>query len=858
MTSSVSAFLEDLGMRPNQCPFCRCESLVIRHDDLLARCGNDLCRRYFSPRGIPGPDIYGEELCASLRRALLDDSSTVKLLTEQHGLHRDVIADSLVGVVPEGIDIEQVFAGAVTAAEQALAAADRPSGPGRPRKDDAKAAAANRLAAIQEERDAAALALSQRAGWLAFFYTDATHQITQAALVEPDTGCRLSLPLKAGGGGLFNHGLFAAPEPSRCLHEARERLILMSAELDVLKLQSYAARRAGAESLSAQHGYLWAAATGPAKLVDAETIRHLTRVPVFLRASEHSRAQNRIVANLTERTSLDVTAPDSGERWPDAFANESFDLPTALRNITRFHRPVRAVKNELDDIRRLAGKQMQAHLARRWAADVLVRDIEDRGALYHDGREAYVFLKQDAELLLVDPDDERLRLVLMKYGMLPTDEVFKTAVTAIRLAATQRGKATTVHSFSHYDRTRGCVYLFDQKENVYRISSTTIDRVANGTDDALFRKSCKTSKFTIALERYGEQCQLGQILLEGVRVRENFLSRREQEQLVETWALAMLFPVLFPTRPILALVGEKGSGKTSVGRALGRIYFGRDFQVIALEGDERDCDAAITSEHYAVLDNADCELRWIEDKLAVVATGGAIKRRRYYTTNQLVEYPITAFVAITSRTPHFRREDVADRLLVIEVERLPQFESESVRLERLDSRRDEIMTSVARRVQEILKAFAANGGKQFKTEFRMADFADFAFKGTTSDGAQKELAATLARLMQQQLAFTTEGEPLFELLDSWLENKANVGKLVTAAQLFADLGDLARSSIPPLTFGFKSVRAFGHALTNVAGTLRTLYGATVEAGRSRMRYWRFAHGAERPLPDDPHAREQAA
>lgn len=29
---------------------------------------------------------------------------------------------------------------------------------------------------------------------------------------------------------------------------------------------------------------------------------------------------------------------------------------------------------------------------------------------------------------------------------------------------------------------------------------------------------------------------------------------------------------------------------------------------------------------------------WLDDKLAVVATGGMLKRRLYYTTNQLVEY----------------------------------------------------------------------------------------------------------------------------------------------------------------------------------------------------------------------------
>ena len=53
-----------------------------------------------------------------------------------------------------------------------------------------------------------------------------------------------------------------------------------------------------------------------------------------------------------------------------------------------------------------------------------------------------------------------------------------------------------------------------------------------------------------------------------------------------------------------------------------------------------------------------------------------------YTTNQLVEYPVTAFVGITSRTPHSVREDVADRLLLFQVERMETFGAEGKLRER--------------------------------------------------------------------------------------------------------------------------------------------------------------------------------
>jgi hypothetical protein len=155
-----------------------------------------------------------------------------------------------------------------------------------------------------------------------------------------------------------------------------------------------------------------------------------------------------------------------------------------------------------------------------------------------------------------------------------------------------------------------------------------------------------------------------------VGLKEEFLTRADQQWLFRSWLHATLFPELFPTRPILAMIGTMGSGKTSVLRRIGQLLFGPKFQVMGMSDDPKDFDAAVTGEAFVAVDNADADVKWLDDKLAVVATGGTLKRRVLYTTNQLVEFPITAFVGITSRTPHFKREDVADRLLLFHVERL--------------------------------------------------------------------------------------------------------------------------------------------------------------------------------------------
>ena len=160
------------------------------------------------------------------------------------------------------------------------------------------------------------------------------------------------------------------------------------------------------------------------------------------------------------------------------------------------------------------------------------------------------------------------------------------------------------------------------------------------------------------------------------------------------WFYSTFFRELFPTKVILATVGPKGSGKTTLHKRVGRLLFGPQFHPTDLTNDPKDLDAAITTEPFVVIDNADRHIPWLDDKLAIAATGGTIKRRVLYTTNRLVDYPIVAALGITSRTPHFRREDVADRLLILQVERFEAFVSAAHLDQDIERHRDALMTQV--------------------------------------------------------------------------------------------------------------------------------------------------------------------
>ncbi len=230
--------------------------------------------------------------------------------------------------------------------------------------------------------------------------------------------------------------------------------------------------------------------------------------------------------------------------------------------------------------------------------------------------------------------------------------------------------------------------------------------------------------------------------------------------LLKMWFFCLFFPEKFPTRPIMAMIGEKGSGKSSALRKLGQLIFGPSFNVMQLSEDSKDFDAAVTGSPFVSIDNADSPVKWLNDRLAVVATGGKLQWRKYYTTNQLIEFPVIAFLSITSRTPQFKRDDVADRLLVFSVKRFETFIPESEILTEIGQNRDEIWTEVIYRLQELVRIFQDQKGKKYSSSFRMADFADFCLRIAHAEGWDARMEAIFEKVKSMQNSFVIQDEPI--------------------------------------------------------------------------------------------------
>ena len=244
---------------------------------------------------------------------------------------------------------------------------------------------------------------------------------------------------------MFNHALFAPGQPAKALEQLQGRSIVVASEFDVLQLQSLGARLAQVEGLKPQAGYLKATAVGDGK-VDAATVRALGQLPLVIRNGGNPASAARIVDAIRQEVNLfAVTVPASRtlDEWlreqPSEHAAGKALLELAATQVF-IARPYEAVQAEIDEWRSLEEREVKKFKADRWASGTLVQDITQRGRLFYDGREGYVFENDSKQLLAVDRDDPDMRLFLMQYGVAPTDGFFKHALSAIGMATLKRWK----------------------------------------------------------------------------------------------------------------------------------------------------------------------------------------------------------------------------------------------------------------------------------------------------------------------------------------------------------------------------------------------------------------------------------
>lgn len=280
---------------------------------------------------------------------------------------------------------------------------------------------------------------------------------------------------------------------------------------------------------------------------------------------------------------------------------------------------------------------------------------------------------------------------------------------------------------TYYDKKENRLYLYQGKGRMLKITASGRPvTVGVGTDDILFKSDESMDPWEY--ENYTEEDEeLFKKALFGFNFSsKSRMSRETIEILSLAWIIASRFRELNPTHPIPVSKGAKGSGKTSWACNVLRIFKGSSAAVRTVDFKKKDQVLNIlTHESLAVFDNMDSNTHGIEDILASNATGGTLQTREYHTTNDTVKYQLIAWIIITTRTPEFLRDDIVDRLIPLDFDRLDEVIAENQIINMIANNRNKFQSIIVDICQEIINYIDKEGVSSQNEVLRMADFASF-------------------------------------------------------------------------------------------------------------------------------------
>lgn len=409
--------------------------------------------------------------------------------------------------------------------------------------------------------------------------------------------------------------------------------------------------------------------------------------------------------------------------------------------------------------------------------DRVAREIHEllvlKGFLFKNNGNYYYFYREDLRTYSVGSDsisDEFNFFMSIHANISKNDNQVAPIFTRLFAHIRFNAKDNPIYSFSHYNIQTNILYLRKNEDEIIKITSKDVSIVDNGTDNVIMYSNYDEINIDVGNLIRDEDMIEREILDKMWFKNEGDVSAVDSKQLLTYWIYSLFFVEIVTKRPILVVSGAAGSGKTTLIDVFGKLIFGDNFFVQGITKDERDFLVAATQSHLLAFDNIDEDMpEWFADKLAGITTGMGFRLRKLYqdiSTGAEVVKP-RCFVAITSRSPKFNRDDIADRSVVILLDRKDNLYTENL----FNITRDSFWQSFVLTLQDILKLLETSKDVEIpKSEARLIEFVAFSLR-LTKEKSRDDILELFSRLRQSQSDFASDDKPLVDAIVAIGEDK---------------------------------------------------------------------------------------
>jgi hypothetical protein len=403
----------------------------------------------------------------------------------------------------------------------------------------------------------------------------------------------------------------------------------------------------------------------------------------------------------------------------------------------------RKVANRLrQDVRSVFNSRQKVGQKEDWLTSRLKADLQQIGRFYRTEDGVPFFLRHSERRLYEvngKPDSDFARLVTYLADVSVKADMVNRCLDRLGAWIVHEAEIVHVHALAYNSPDAETIAINDFGGGMwYRRRGSAWESKPNGSEGILFwtpPEFVERWKPEFSTDPAIQDEDHLQWFLEQPHFGEDVLTVVDQRMLLRTLVLSLFFPSRNRTRPVPAHLPptqrdqrQHDTGKTTGGKVIGHLLVGSKFEPTPLDGSEKGQEGfhlALMNQPFVLADNADTDIKWLNDLLCTYATGGRLPRRKLYEDTTLLYYEPRGRLCITSRKVKFNRPDTASRVIPFRFKPISEAErrTEPELLDPVDARRGRIwagLLSAVARLQDALPELSPPSPSS-----RLADFESF-------------------------------------------------------------------------------------------------------------------------------------
>jgi hypothetical protein len=380
---------------------------------------------------------------------------------------------------------------------------------------------------------------------------------------------------------------------------------------------------------------------------------------------------------------------------------------------------------------------------------------------------------------------EQLRALLnLRYGINAADPEYKYIHTGILDTGISIDNEIDQASLSYYDARTHTMYFHPGRKDVIKVTAEGSSFITNGSNNILFPWHEMFEPFALDMNKTYNG-DWADAVFGDVHSVVN-MEPKQAQTLLKVWLIFSLFRNSVSQRPILALFGPPGSGKSSIPHFIYTLLYSRR---LAVQGITNPADFDTTSAKLPVycIDNLDTYIAWILDKLAQAIGDIDIMKRKLYTDVDVIRERRQALIAVTAHNPKFTREDITGRLLLIVLDEIKgeALFSETDRVSHIIAHRPQIWASI---LQDVIKVLQTPRPEYPTVKWRIQDFASLGEWIAIALDCQDEFNHGMRAILGAQVdTLIHQEELLTKAIQTYISYPDSANRWLTSGDMWSEL-----------------------------------------------------------------------